>query len=120
MSLIMPQGNHRILVSHIKIGTQSICLRKTTMLLQPPDQVIIMMFKSNDTPKSFHSILDASDEKTFVHVNECWKSYYVADSIANIGRSTQELKFTIPMNAERSLHLRQSVTSRDFPTSKAK
>jgi hypothetical protein len=79
-----------------------------------------MMFKSNDTPNMFHGILDASDEKTFVHVNECWKSHDIADSIANIERSTEELKFIILMNAERSLHLRQLVTSRDFPTSKAK
>jgi len=79
-----------------------------------------MMFKSNNTPNMFHGILDASDKKTFVHVNECWKSYDIADSIANIERSMEELKFIILMNAERSLHLRQLATSRDFPTSKAK
>lgn len=76
------------------------------MLLQPPDQGIAMMFKSNETPNTLHSILDASDEKTFVHVSECWKSYDVADSIASIERSMEELKFTILMNAGRSLHLR--------------
>jgi len=58
--------------------------QNTTMLLQPPDQGVIMMFKNNDTPNTFHGILDASDEKTFVHVSECWKSYDVADSIVNI------------------------------------
>jgi hypothetical protein len=47
-------------------------------------------------------------------------NHVTADSIANIERSMEELKFTILMNAERSLHLRQLVTSRDFPTSKAK
>jgi hypothetical protein len=68
----------------------------------------------------FHGILDASDEKTFVHVSECWKSYNVADFIANIERSMEELKFTILINAQKSLQLRQLVTSKDFPTSKAK
>jgi hypothetical protein len=92
----------------------------TTKLLQPPDQGIVIMFKSNDTPNTFHGILNASDKKTFVHVSECWKSYDIADSIANIERSMEELKFTILMNAERSLHLQQLVTSRDFSTSKAK
>jgi len=106
MSLIMPQGNHGILVSHIKICTKEYLPQNTTMLLQPPDQGIAMMFKSNETPNTLHSILDASDEKTFVHVSECWKSYDVADSIASIERSMEELKFTILMNAGRSLHLR--------------
>jgi hypothetical protein len=46
-------------------------------------------------------------------------NHYTPDSIANIERSMEELKFIILMNAE-SLHLRQLVTSRDFPTSKAK
>ena len=106
MSLIMPQGNHRILVSHIKICIQEYLPQNTTMLLQLLDQGIAMMFKTNVTPNTLHSILDASDEKTSVHVSECWKSYDVADSIANTERSTEELKFTILMNAERSLHLR--------------
>jgi hypothetical protein len=94
--------------------------QNTTTLLQPPEKGIAMMFKSNDTPNMFHGILDASDEKTFVHVSECCKSYNVADSTANTEKSMEELKFTILMNAERSLHLRKLVTSMDFPTSKAK
>ena len=72
--------------------------QKTTMLLQPSEKGIVMMFKSNDTPNMFHGILDASDEKTFVHVSECWKSYNVADFIANTERSMEELKFTILIN----------------------
>jgi hypothetical protein len=94
--------------------------QNTTTLLQPPEKGITMALKSNDTPNTFHGILDASDEKTFVHVSECWKSYNVAESIANIERSMEELKFTILMDAERSLHLRKLVTSTNFPTSKAK
>jgi hypothetical protein len=56
------------------------------------EQGIFTTFKSCYTCPTFHSILDVSEEGTFISVTGYWKSYSTADCMVNIKGCKDDLK----------------------------
>lgn len=64
----------------------------TTSLIQPLDQGVIAAFKAYYTRHSFKRILNSIESNSEETVTSCWKKFNIADCIADIDASWNEVK----------------------------